>query len=160
MGNVTKITWCDHTFNPWIGCTKASDGCKFCYAETYGRRFDVQWGPQGVRRRTSASNWRNPAQWDKELWEECVQCRWRGSVRHLKHVTTSFVYSCPQCGGPTTATRQRVFCASLADVFEDNAQLVNWRLHLWALIDRCQSLIGSYSQSDLRISYGWFPGVG
>lgn len=25
--------WTDHTFNPWIGCTKVSDGCKFCYAE-------------------------------------------------------------------------------------------------------------------------------
>lgn len=22
MGENTKIEWCDHTFNPWIGCTK------------------------------------------------------------------------------------------------------------------------------------------
>lgn len=23
MGEKTKIAWCDHTFNPWIGCTMA-----------------------------------------------------------------------------------------------------------------------------------------
>lgn len=28
----TKIEWCDHTFNPWIGCTKVSPGCANCYA--------------------------------------------------------------------------------------------------------------------------------
>jgi len=30
----TKIEWCDHTFNPWIGCVKVSPGCTNCYAET------------------------------------------------------------------------------------------------------------------------------
>ena len=24
MGEHTQISWCDHTFNPWIGCTKVS----------------------------------------------------------------------------------------------------------------------------------------
>ena len=24
MGQVTGIEWCDHTYNPWIGCTKVS----------------------------------------------------------------------------------------------------------------------------------------
>ena len=24
MGKVTGIEWCDHTYNPWIGCTKVS----------------------------------------------------------------------------------------------------------------------------------------
>ena len=25
--------WTDNTFNPWGGCQKVSDGCKYCYAE-------------------------------------------------------------------------------------------------------------------------------
>lgn len=30
----SKIEWCDHTFNPWIGCQHVSPGCDHCYAET------------------------------------------------------------------------------------------------------------------------------
>jgi protein gp37 len=53
MGQVTKIEWCHHTYNPWLGCTKVSPACDHCYAEAqedqrYGR---VEWG--GTRRRTS-----------------------------------------------------------------------------------------------------------
>ncbi len=29
----TKIEWCDETWNPVTGCTKVSQGCKFCYAK-------------------------------------------------------------------------------------------------------------------------------
>ena len=38
MGDATKIEWTHHTFNPWIGCTKVSPGCKHCYAEALTRR--------------------------------------------------------------------------------------------------------------------------
>lgn len=27
MSANTKIEWADHTFNPWIGCTKVGPGC-------------------------------------------------------------------------------------------------------------------------------------
>src|SRR5207247_7039127 len=33
MAENSKIEWCDHTFNPWIGCQKVSPGCDHCYAE-------------------------------------------------------------------------------------------------------------------------------
>ena len=33
MGEVTGISWTDHTFNPWIGCAKVSPACDGCYAE-------------------------------------------------------------------------------------------------------------------------------
>lgn len=33
MGSITKIQWCDHTFNPWRGCTKVHTGCLNCYKE-------------------------------------------------------------------------------------------------------------------------------
>ena len=66
MGQATGIEWCDHTYNPWMGCTKVSPACDHCYAEAqedarYGR---VEWG--GPRRRTSEATRRAPYRWDRE----------------------------------------------------------------------------------------------
>lgn len=67
MAENSKIEWTDHTFNPWIGCTKVSPACDGCYAENlmanrYGR---VQWGVGEDRQRTGKANWRKPIAWDK-----------------------------------------------------------------------------------------------
>lgn len=35
----TKIEWTDKTWNPITGCTKYSEGCLHCYAETMSRRL-------------------------------------------------------------------------------------------------------------------------
>jgi protein gp37 len=41
MGEMTGISWTDHTWNPWHGCIKISPGCKLCYMyrekERYGQ---------------------------------------------------------------------------------------------------------------------------
>jgi protein gp37 len=108
MGADSKIEWTDYTFNPWIGCTKVSEGCKHCYAEAYGNRFGVQWGPQGTRRRTSEGNWRKPLAWNAKANRE----------------------------GKTP----RVFCASLADVFEGNVQTEQWLPDLFKMIERCDGM--------------------
>jgi protein gp37 len=108
MGETTGISWCDHTFNPWIGCAKVAPECAHCYAQTYGNRFGVEWGANEGRRRTSASNWRDPLKWDKAAKRDGV--------------------------------RRRVFCASLADVFDDHADLGGWREELFQLIERCSNL--------------------
>jgi protein gp37 len=46
MGANSKIEWTTHTFNPWWGCTKVSEACKNCYAESWanalGRTFGAQ----------------------------------------------------------------------------------------------------------------------
>lgn len=92
----TKIEWATHTFNPWIGCSKVHAGCLNCYAETLmaDRYKTVVWGPHGTRKLTSPAKWREPVRWNKAAL--------------LDHATRI---------GPTE--RPRVFCASLADVFED-----------------------------------------
>lgn len=33
MSGKTQISWTDRTWNPVVGCTKVSQGCKFCYAK-------------------------------------------------------------------------------------------------------------------------------
>lgn len=88
MAENSRIEWTDHTFNPWLGCTKVSPACKNCYAERdMDHRFGrVAWGPGGTRVKTSSANWSLPLRWNQEA--------------------------------ETKGVRYRVFCASLADVFE------------------------------------------
>lgn len=100
MGADSKIEWTDHTFNPWVGCTKISPGCDHCYAEGWAKRSGlVKWG--GERRRTSSAYWRQPLKWNVEAQR--------------------------------TGVRARVFCASLADVF-DNDVPWGWRADLFRVI--------------------------
>lgn len=37
--NKTTIPWTERTWNPVHGCTKWSEGCRHCYAETMARRL-------------------------------------------------------------------------------------------------------------------------
>ena len=62
------IEWTDHTFNPWIGCTKVSAGCTHCYAETLmdSRYHRVNWGKGNPRKRTSETYWRQPVKWSND----------------------------------------------------------------------------------------------
>lgn len=136
MAENSKIEWTDHTFNPWMGCTKVSDGCKFCYAEQMMDKHwgKVKWGPQGQRVKTSASKWQEPFKWNSTQWQECSRCGWRGSYKEV--IYAGAVDQCPECECThLSVVRQRVFCASLADVFEDNEQLVEWRYRLFDMIE-------------------------
>ncbi|HQM85274.1 MAG TPA: phage Gp37/Gp68 family protein [bacterium] len=42
----SKIEWTESTWNPVTGCTKISDGCKFCYAEVMARRLKAMGQPK------------------------------------------------------------------------------------------------------------------
>ena len=107
----TKIEWADHTFNPWMGCTNVSPGCDNCYAEAWAERFGiVQWG-NAPRRRTSSAVWREPPKWNNEA----------------------------QAFQAAHGRRQRVFCASLAEVF-DNQVDPTWRADLFDLIRAAPAL--------------------
>jgi protein gp37 len=39
MSTQSRIEWTEQTWNPTVGCTKVSPGCKNCYAETMARRL-------------------------------------------------------------------------------------------------------------------------
>ena len=116
MAENSKIEWCNHTFNPWIGCQKVSPGCDHCYAERErDHRFhQVKWGPHGPRKRTTDGTWKGPLRWNREA--------------------------------ETTGKRFRVFCASLADWLDnkvpvswrdDLAQLIHDTPHLdWLMLTK------------------------
>lgn len=119
MAENTNIEWATHTFNPWLGCTKIKSGdapsaCDFCYAEAWAKRYGmVEWGNH-PRKLTSDANWKKPLAWARvardrrQMWQ-------RNTVKYRE----------PE--------RPRVFCASLADVF-DNQAPQEWRERLWHLI--------------------------
>lgn len=67
MGEHTRIPWCHHTFNPWHGCTKVSEGCKHCYAEAMARRWKLQWGHD--YRFFGEPHWAGPLKWDRDAAE-------------------------------------------------------------------------------------------
>src|SRR4051812_39555973 len=66
----SRISWTDHTYNPWIGCTEVSPGCKNCYAMPLARRLGVEWGPHGERRRAADSTLRQPLAWNRKAEKE------------------------------------------------------------------------------------------
>lgn len=115
MAENSAISWTDHTFNPWIGCTKVSPACDGCYTEALmggeGRFARVQWGApgqgDGTRDRTAPSTWKQPKKWNREA--------------------------------AAAPGRTFVFCASLADVF-DNAVPIEWRRDLFDLIRETPNL--------------------
>jgi protein gp37 len=134
MAENTNISCADATFNPWIGCTKVSPACDNCYAQTLveGRFKIVQWGADEPRVRTSAANWRKPLAWN----------------RLAKIRRTAWQHGIDLHGGDEAAciaagfikpTRPRVFCASLADVF-DNEVDPQWRVDLFELIAKTPHL--------------------
>ena len=104
MGDQTKIEWCDMTFNPWIGCTKISAGCQNCYALDL-----METRYQRVKWGPQGTRQRtSDANWRKPLaWNRKAEQEGR---------------------------RYRVFCASLADVFEDRPELAPWRADLLQMI--------------------------
>lgn len=144
MAENSKIEWTDHTFNPWIGCTKISPGCTNCYAavDTFARRERAHgrelWGLRAERHRTSEVYWQRPLAWNKQKWLECSACGWRGPEKEMI-LSGCGNEKCPKAEC-CTPTRQRVFCASMADVFEDNLELEEWRASLFAWIQATPNL--------------------
>lgn len=111
MGENSKIEWTHHTFNPVWGCVKVSEGCANCYAETFAKRTGHNiWGPAATTQRRTFG--------DKH-WQEPL--KWHDDA-------------------VKSGERRRVFCASMADVFEAHPQLHTERALLWVLIEQTPAL--------------------
>lgn len=118
MGKETGIQWTDATFNPWVGCQRVSPGCTNCYAETYDRRVGGAMvdGSKALRWGATAPRVRT------KTWNLPLKLNGEAAKR---------------------GRRMRLFCSSLADVFEmpdprvaalNAANLTRWRLELFDLI--------------------------
>lgn len=113
MAENSAIEWTHHTFNPWIGCQKVGPGCDHCYAEAWDARgLQQREGRWGAHAERTRTS---PANWRKPLaWDKAAKA---------------------------AGERHRVFCASLADVFDKHASILpEWRADLWALIKSTPNL--------------------
>ena len=77
MGDRTGIEWTDATWNPVRGCTRVSEGCRFCYAERIAARFSGPGKPYAGLARMTASGprWTGKARLIKKHLEDPI--RWR-----------------------------------------------------------------------------------
>ena len=90
MAENSKIEWTDHTFNPWRGCTAVSPACEHCYAEALSKRNPKALGVWGP-------NGTRVVVSEEQWW---LPIKWNQEAE-------------------AAGERRRVFCASLADVFEN-----------------------------------------
>ncbi len=105
MGADSKIEWTDHTFNPWLGCTKVGPGCDNCYAAAQDHRWKRggarHWGSGVPRLPASARYMGGPLKWADDAL--------------------------------TKGESARVFCGSTMDVF-DNEVPDHWRTGLAGIV--------------------------
>jgi len=123
MGENSKIEWTDHTFNPWMGCTMVAPECTNCYAKTL------------------VDDRLHKAQWGPKGTRVLTSAR-----NWLEPLTWNRAAA-------AAGARRRVFCASLADVFEEDRWVAPGpdvpegftlnlaRRNLWALIGHTPHLI-------------------
>jgi protein gp37 len=110
VGENSGIEWTHHTFNPWTGCTRVSPGCDHCYAAAFARRNPSTFGSWEPGAPRKRTSPRN--------WYQPIIWNRRAAEAGERH---------------------RVFCASMADVFDNQAPEA-WRLDLWELIHRTPHL--------------------
>jgi protein gp37 len=75
MGKYTGITWTDHTWNPWIGCTKVSEGCRNCYMYRDAKRYGFD--PEKLRV-TKPATFNSPKNWKDGM---VFVCSWSDFFR-------------------------------------------------------------------------------
>jgi protein gp37 len=110
MSKNSPIEWTHHTFNPWWGCTKISAGCDNCYAANLSKRYHSE-----------------------EIWGPHTKRRFMSHA----HWDTPIVWNNEAAAGNR---RERVFCASMADVFEVRDDLARHRFRLLNLIEGTRNL--------------------
>ena len=111
MGQNSNIQWTDSTFNPWWGCLKVSSECKFCYAEKWANRMGFD-------------VWGSAQDTERRFFGES---HWTGPLKWDKQAKEQ-------------GKRIKVFCASMADIFEQHPSLGEERLKVWRLIESTPNL--------------------
>jgi protein gp37 len=113
MGTKTKIEWCDHTFNAWWGCVEVPLPSGSACDHCYAREWAKRWGVEWGhgKQRRMAS---------ESVWAQ--PRAWNAAARK-------------------EGKRARVFCASMGDIFEANADLDAARERLVSVIQSTGWLI-------------------
>jgi protein gp37 len=96
VADKTGIEWTDATWNPVRGCSRISEGCRHCYAETMAARFSGPGQPyEGLAKRGTSTGW---------------HAKWTGEVRMVpEHLADPLRWRKPR----------RIFVNSMSDLFHE-----------------------------------------
>lgn len=111
MGTKTGISWTDKTFNIVWGCQHYSELCDFCYAE----RWDAYVNSSNPHWGTKAPR----MLMSEKYWKNPIN--WNQDAK-------------------SKGTNYKVFCSSMADVFEDHPTVAQERKKLFPLIKSTPAL--------------------
>lgn len=100
MGKNTKIPWATHSYNPWVGCTRKSQGCDRCYAQSLLKRFGKE---PTVITRASEKTFHSPLSWRKpgervfvcsmsDFFHSDVPLEWRAEAWDIMRKTPHLTY--------------------------------------------------------------------
>lgn len=112
MGQGTKIEWADHTWNPWWGCTKVSVGDKGACEFCYAEPLAHRFGVGWGSHALRRKA--GPKHW-------ALPARWQRMAQRKNE-------------------RPFVFCASMADIF-DNQVPAEWRAEAFQVMRDCPNLV-------------------
>lgn len=94
---MTKIKWTNETWNPIIGCSKVSAGCKNCYAEKMAHRLSLM---------EKTEYYNNVVWWDKKNWG-----KWNGKTHFVESALDKpFRWKKPRM----------IFVCSMGDLFHES----------------------------------------
>ncbi|MFU2936902.1 DUF5131 family protein [Pseudomonas aeruginosa] len=103
MADKTKIEWTDATWNPIRGCSRVSEGCRYCYAETVAARVIAMDRGRGIPAGQGAYD---------ELLAKGGQ--WNGRIKVVESVMDQ----------PLRWRKPRlIFVNSMSDLFHENVPL-------------------------------------
>ena len=135
MAKKTSIAWCDSTANSVIGCTKISDGCKFCYAVRCAparilRAGGVEtWGEGGTRVAVSGFSSSMQAM-NRKPWVCSVCGTMMNPAESLEHEHDA---KHPQF------RQRRVFVNSMSD-WLDEKWPIGWLAEFLSVVGSCANL--------------------
>lgn len=102
----TKIEWCEETWNPIVGCSRISEGCRNCYAERMAYRLaamDREGYNDGVVRGVGYI--------ERPGRQPRMHGEWTGQTRLIRHVLDKpFGWQKPR----------RIFVCSMGDIFHES----------------------------------------
>lgn len=133
MAKTTLISWADSTINFWSGCSRVSEGCRFCYAKALSDRFgNLGKFGKGAARKKHHSAEKLAISLNRKPWV-CDECG---------HAASQDGDEC-DCGGVGAGVvkrhRRRVFSLSLGDWLDEEVPF-DWLTDMLEVIRCCPNL--------------------
>lgn len=131
----TKISWTDETWNPVVGCTKCSPGCKNCYAERMAHRLKcicvaTNNNPQYLGKTDEDSHWTGEVECCDWLLEQPLH--WRNP--------------------------RKIFVCSMGDLFHEKVPS-EFITNVLRVTEKCPQHTFQILTKRVQVAYDFFGGI-